>query len=386
MTAPTVRRSRARTWVGAHPTMTVVCGYLLLRGTDLLGFAVLGGDGDRSLGQTLTSWDGGWYERAATDGWPDRIDVAVGDTPPGQTTWAWPPLYPLAARIVALPFGDRAVTTALVVVALVCGLLAALVLSRVVRPYAGVAGGVAVALLWASMPAAPALTMAYSEGLFCLLAFAALLAATRERYVLAGAVLLAAGFVRTSTLPFAAALMIAAWCAWRGRLGRRLSTPRLVVTSLLAIGSVAAWPVTVAVRSGELDGLAQVHAAWGRSTVPLHDTLAWVRHLGLQGWPEVALTAVVLAAALVAAVVVWRDRRYPLVFRLVGPFSLAMLVVVGLGISGIRLTLPDVALPAWVRSLLRGIVTVVVACLVLLALRWAWIGIYVGGSPDGPPP
>ncbi len=370
----------------AHPALAVTTGYVLLRALDLVGFALVGGDGSRSLGDTLTTWDGGWYVRAARIGWPEHVDIAVDGTPPGQTTWAWPPLFPLAGRILAAPFGAGAVPAALTVVAMVSGLLAALVLSRAVRPFAGVAGGIGVALLWASMPAAPVLLMSYTEASFCLLAFAALWAAARERFLLAGAVLVAAGLVRNSALPFAVALAAAAWMSWRGRTATRLSTPRLVAVALLAVASVVTWPLVVALRAGSWDGLARVHAAWGRATTPLHDTAAWFWHLDRQGLPEVALVLVVLAAATIAAVACWRDSRYPLSVRLIGPVSVLFLLATGVGTSGLRLLLPDVAIPAWLQPLVRSATAVVVACVVLLALRWAWIGVYVGGSPDSPPP
>jgi len=221
--------------------------------------------------------------------------------------------------------------------------------------------------------------------LFCLLAFTSVWAATRERWVLGGSALLAAGLVRTSTLPFAVALVAAAWVAWR-RPVRGATTASLVAVTVLAGTSVTAWPLAVALRAGRWDGLSQVQAAWGRSTLPFHDTLGWVKTLSLQGWPEVGLTVVMLAAATVAAIWCWRDRRYPLVLRLIGPMSVVFLLMTGVGYSGIRLLLSDLALPIWLQSLLRSTVAVVAGCLALLALRWIWIGVYVGGSPDTPPP
>jgi hypothetical protein len=236
------------------------------------------------------------------------------------------------------------------------------------------------------MPAAPVLLMAYAEGLFLLLAFAAMWAALRGRLVLAGSILLLAGLTKSSVLPFAVALIAVAVLSLR-----RSSVPqerpwRAVLALLLAAASVAVWPMVVAVALGSPTAYGDVQAAWGRSTIPGRDTLAAM--YGLIGDPRLDILAglTMTAAALVAGIVIWRDKRFPLFVRIVGVTSPLFLIATGAALSSARLLLPEPAMPGLAWRLMRGTTGIIVVLAALTLLRGAWIGLYVSGVSGDPPP
>jgi len=77
--------------------------------------------------------------------------------------------------------------------------------------------------LWAAHPASIVLSSVYSEALFCAFAFSALLAAHRQRWLLAGLLGFFAGLVRAQGLALGGALVLyALWFWWRST---RLPTP-----------------------------------------------------------------------------------------------------------------------------------------------------------------
>lgn len=368
-----------------RPGVVVLLAYVGLRLLDLGFFALVARRDRLGLVGVLLSWDGGWYQRALAEGWPDVVARAADGTLE-QSTWAWPPLVPLLGRALSLPFGATSGGEVLLALNLVAGAAAALVLYAVLRPYVGERGAVLVSIAWASMPAAPVLLMAYAEGVFILLLFLSMGAAVRERYLLAGALLLLAGLTKSSVLPYAAALALVALAGLRRSAQPRIHPGVVTGTVALAIASVAVWPVTVAVALGGLDAYGQVQAAWGRSTIPGRDTLAAVWGLRVEPRLDIIAGLLVTAVALGVGIAVWRDRRLPVFLRIVGVAGPVFLVATGAALSSARLLLPDPALPAFAGRLMRGPLAVAVVLGVLALLRWGWIALYVSGVSVDPPP
>src|SRR5207342_3010746 len=108
------------------------------------------------------------------------------------------------------------------------------------------------------------------------LTFGSLWALTRRRYLLAGALLVPAGLTKATVAPFAVTLLITIVIEMvRG--GRAVvSWWRAGGAIALAFVGVAIWPAWTAYRLGYWDAYAVAHSAWGRSSIPLHDTLQWL--------------------------------------------------------------------------------------------------------------
>lgn len=375
--------------------LAVAIGFVIFRISDLAVFWWVGKNTGRSLFEILMSWDSGWYHDAARNGYPAPDAIGTSDDPV-QTTWAWPPLYWLIARVVSFPFQvlileplgyeSRALSFSLLLVNVICGLLAALVLYLALLPLIGMKGSVTVALLWAAGPASPVFLMAYTEGLMSLLVFAALWAVVRGHWVGASLFLLAAAFVKSSSPPFALALIIAVWIAHFSGHGSSVSRSRALVATVIAGLASVAWPLTVGIAFGRFNALAQVHEAWGRTSIPFRDTLAGL-NAGPGNFPAQWLFSIsVVVIVTLSGFLMFRDRKYPWFMRLTGIFLPAFVFFTGTNISAPRLLIPDISLPVFEKRFIRSLGSFIIIMLVLLVIRSLWIYLFPGGSAGEPPP
>jgi len=341
------------------------------------------------------SWDSGWYLNAANNGYPDQDAIGANDARV-QTTWAWPPLYWLAARVVSYPLQafvlgpvgqeSYALSFSLLLVNVTCAMLAAVVLYLALRPLIGTRGSVIFALIWAAGPASPIFLMAYTEGLMSLLVFAALWAVIRGHWVSASALLFAAALVKSSSPPFALALIIAVWIAHFTGKGPAVSRSRALVTTVIAALASVAWPLIVGIVFGRFSALAEVHAAWGRTSIPFRDTLAAL--LGGPGnFPAQWLFSIaVVAVVTVTGMILLRNRNYPWYFRLSGFLLPVFVLFMSISLSAPRLLVLDLSLPALERKFVKGLGSFLFIMGILLVVRSLWIYLFPGGSLGDPAP
>jgi 4-amino-4-deoxy-L-arabinose transferase-like glycosyltransferase len=153
---------------------------------------------DESVMHAWTSWDAGWYERIATDGY--RGDGSGGSP-------AFYPLYPAAMRALSvLPWVGLggagvivSVLSILVAYALLYRLAASLFDDRVARRSV---------LYLAVFPTVVFTQLVYSESLFLMLAVGTFVAAERRRLVLAGVIAGLAILTRPTGLALLPALVL----------------------------------------------------------------------------------------------------------------------------------------------------------------------------------
>ena len=188
-----------------------------------------------SLLYTLGRWDGTWYARVASEGYPAH-------TVHSASTLGFFPLLPLAMRLVglALPGPLHSFVLAGVLVSCLGGLIATLLVQRLATGWWGEASGRRAAVLFCFFPGSVVFAMAYGEGLLIPLAAGCILALQQRRWVLAGAL---AG-VATAVQPDALALfpVCAASAAlelrrggWSSRKARAsLLAPALSLTGIAA--------------------------------------------------------------------------------------------------------------------------------------------------------
>jgi len=371
--------------VRRHPVMLVLAAYGFSRLFNLVVFALIARNQSTSVSDLLFRWDSVWLVRAAKEGWPIP-DGGLSEVSQLQTTWAWPPLAPLTGRWLSNLTGVD-VQWALAFVNVSLGAVAAVILWRVACEAFGPRVGIRAAVLWSAMPASPVLLMAYAEGLFVALAFASLLLMQRSRFVLAGLVLIPAGLTKVQVVPFAATLVVVLlyqrWQRGPGVVG----SGALVFTPLLAVVSVAAWPLYVAFRFGSLNAYAQVQAAWNIwEAWPLVGTLKWSVTLVTSPNRATAFAFLALAMAIAAMLYLLKRRERSAVFTMIGVMGPLFLMAVGAGVSTVRfaLSLPSIpaALGLWARSRKRF-----VPLLAALAVsQVAWLLIFVAAGPTEMPP
>jgi hypothetical protein len=312
-------------------------------------------------GDLAVVWDGQWYEQIADQGYPQGLPL----TPTGRVdynSWAFFPLFPAVVRAVmvtGLPF----VAAATVVNLLAAG-AAALVLKQLFSlrgPQAPAAPGwlalLAVAV-WAVLPAAPVLQVAYTEALAALLLAGSLLLLVRRQYLAAVPLVLLLGLTRAVAAPL---LLVVGWHAvqrWRSRAHDPLRRRDVVgLGSLVGATGLSSllWPGIVGLATGIPDAFLQTQAVWGQRPtqglfVPWF-TWAW-RGLGLVG----VLLLVGVVALWVAAVLGRHGRWMSVELRVWAiAYPLYLLAVVRPITSMWRFLLLDFPIAAVLASILaRG--------------------------------
>lgn len=214
------------------------------------------GDG---LDGILSSWDGQWYQRIASEGYPHSLPSFDGYVV--QNAWAFFPLFPLLAgglmEVTGAPF-----VVAGSVVDLACSLVAVVVLHRMVARHSSPAVATWTVVGLAIAPASAVFLMTYTEGPALLVALLALEGLQQRRYGVAGAWTLLMGLTRPIAPAIGLAALIALLLARRRRAvgGRELrGTALVVVASLVAF---AVWPITAAVVTGRADAYTTTQSHW----------------------------------------------------------------------------------------------------------------------------
>lgn len=261
-----------------------------------------------SLRDRLLAWDGGWYVRVADphEGYPTGYTYnEAGELVANGL--AFFPGYPMLVRLLhrasGLDLGDAAL-----VVAWCAAAAAAVAVYALGTRLHGARAGAVLCVLFCAQPMSVVLSMAYSEGLFVALAAAALLAAYRGYWLVAGALGLAAGLTRPTAVALAAALVVAAGIEIR-RGGWRW---RPVAGATLGLAGVPAYLAWVGLRVGDWGAWFAIQTAgWGSTFDGGVTTMGFVGDAlrAGEGWVQVsvALLLLVAVAAAVAAVVtrVW---------------------------------------------------------------------------------
>ncbi len=189
----------------------------------------------RSLASELGNWDGFWYIKLATQGYPTHV-------PHVYSTLGFFPLYSMLIWLVAHVLFCSYVIAA-VIISGVGGLVATILVQRLCTNWWGESNGRRAVLFFCLFPGSVVFSMAYSECLLIPLAAGCLLALEQRRWLLAG---ILAGFA-TAIGPDAVAIVPT--CAvfallelyrsgWRDRQAwRSLVAPALAPVGLCAFGA-----------------------------------------------------------------------------------------------------------------------------------------------------
>ena len=263
--------------------------------------------------RSLTSWDGLYYLGIARDGYHTAaVAGAYHDI-------AFPPLYPVLVRALALPWPAYQGLVA-VVLSNMAFLVGLGLLVRLGEPYLGIGRARAAAGFLALYPFAAVFSMSYTESVFLVLSVGAFLAAEHRRAATTGLLLMLATLCRLQGAALALPLAILLW----QRSERRL-TPSLAWI-LLGPAAAAGFLGFVAWLSGSGSAYLDAQAAWGRSG--LGGAPAGGSLLALLGPYNLSLVAVFLAASF--ALVYLRVDRMPLAYALVPILYIALSLSSGL--------------------------------------------------------
>lgn len=202
----------------------------------------------------LARWDAVWYLRIAESGYGG-----------GEARAAFFPLYPLAVRALATPFGasPAALLAAAYAVALASFLGALTLLHRLVTLELGRPLAAPALLLLAVFPGALYFGAPYSESLFLLLAVGAFYAARTGRFAWAGTCAAGAAATRSAGVLLMLPLAILWWQARERR-------ARDAAWLLLAPLGLGAFALFLGLTEGDALAFMHAHEAWHRElSIPL---------------------------------------------------------------------------------------------------------------------
>ncbi|MEU3772111.1 hypothetical protein AB0F11_02635 [Streptomyces sp. NPDC032472] len=270
------------------PAAAVALGvFAAVRGVGALVVAAAAGWAGRSPVRVLGySWDSVWYLAIARHGY-GRTQMWPG---PGtgwvQSDCAFFPLYPVLVRLAG---GGQWGALA---VAWTAAAVAAVGVYRVGELVAGRRVGVLLVALWAVVPHAVVLSLAYTEPLLVALAAWSLYALLGGRWMWAAGLAAAAGLTRPTGIAVAAAVSATALHAV---LVRRSRAPGVWAAGLLAPAGWLAYVVAVGVRRGDPAGYFTVQQQWG-------SRFDWGRDTRITVWRVLTGGPVPLATTVSAAV------------------------------------------------------------------------------------
>ncbi|WP_405585036.1 glycosyltransferase family 39 protein [Streptomyces sp. NBC_01190] len=293
------------------------------------------------------TWDGLWYHRIA--GWGYGTFIPGAEAPGLRySDLAFFPLYPMTVRTVdtVLPIGS---VTAALLVAWVCAGLAAWGVFAVTDHCYGRRTATAVVLVWALLPHAIVLSMAYTESMMCALAAWALYATLTRRWLAAGLLSALAGLCRPNAAAVASAVVVAVLAdAWRRRRDGLPQQPRAWLAAVIAplgwLGYVgwAGWQ-TEGGPGGIPGGYFALQRRWGSRYDFGRYALGYLEHLALARGPLAAYPAAAVCAAAVLLLALAVLDRMPLPLLVYS----AALVAIALGGANFFFCKPRFLLPAF---------------------------------------
>jgi len=227
-----------------HPWLSLLILALLVKALLVtLTLVEFGGSPDplTALGRAWDQWDARHYLYLATHGYGPAGDA--------RNLIAFFPLYPaLISAVAAVGLPAR---TAALLISNVAGVVAAILLYEVARVDAPPKAAWRAAAFFTVFPTAYFLLVGYTEAVFCALAFGAVLAARRQRWMAAGLLGGLAAAARLTGLALLPFLLIELFNARRtlGRVGPAIVSPFVIVlgfltyllTNLLVLGAPLAF-------------------------------------------------------------------------------------------------------------------------------------------------
>lgn len=229
----------------------VLIFHLATRAVIIAGLIIAAAVSDRTFSQVMLRWDGHWYERVATNGYPTQLPVVDGRIVSSEA--AFFPLFPLLTEpltTVGVPFWLSGM-----IINLIASSGAVLLIVLVGAQYLDLHAAQLLGCLWTVFPMSAVLTAPYSEAVFTLCGAAALLFLLRRHWLLAGLAAALAGTARPPGIIFAGAVGLGALVAivqrreWRSLIGAAIAPLGFLATVGgigLRAGRWDAWQTTEA--------------------------------------------------------------------------------------------------------------------------------------------
>lgn len=348
-----------------------------------------------AYGSVASNWDGQWYLRIATNGYPSTVPRDAGGHAL-QNPWGFYPVYPFVVGA-TMRVSGLAFTVVAPVLSFLFGAAAMTVMFRLINQTAGRLAASATVILACTYMAAPVLQIAYTEGLALLLVCTALLLLRNRRYGWLIPVLVLLALTRAVTLAFVPVLVVHAISRYRGRSAEPFEAPdrwRVVALTCLTIALAGLWPAIAAVTTGDPEAYTQTMSSWG-TTGGLRILIEFPAFAWSQGG-GVGLAALLGILALLATIVLRPGARAwgPEIRAWTGSYPLYLLLATAPGSSNVRhlllafpLLWPFPQEPRTTADRHRRMAVVAILALGGLLTQWVWISqfLIVTGPPAGRP-
>ena len=233
----------------------------------------------------INIWDARWYGVALQNGYPAVLPTdGAGNVQ--ENPWAFYPLFPTLGRMVSGLTG-MSPAWSLTLIAMACGLGAALVVYSLFRHRATHRTALWGTVFFSTFPVAPVLQVPYAESLNLLLLGTALLLLVQRRYLWAMPVVLLMCLSRPTGVPFAALvgllLLYRLWQRYqeeRRRKGRdgapdagtlHGNSQLWSLAGLAAVSGLGAlmWPAIAWATTGDIEAYTKTETVWrGHDLVP----------------------------------------------------------------------------------------------------------------------
>lgn len=212
----------------------------------------------------LSAWDGGWFIRIATEGYPDHLDLSAPTLDQTTGGLAFFPAYPGLMRALSVLTEWPVEVSGVVITAIAAMLACAGIYALTVR-LASIRVGIFAVALWSALPMSVVLSMVYSEALFTALAVWALVFLLKDNWLAAGALGFSAGLTRATGLGVGLAVVAAA-LVLVVQLAPNAKKPswKVLVGCIMGLAGTPVWWLAAGIRAGRLDGWFAVQGAfWG---------------------------------------------------------------------------------------------------------------------------
>ena len=357
-------------------------------------------------------WDARWYGQVLQNGYPEVLPTdGAGNVQ--ENAWAFYALFPVLGRVVAGATGLHPAFS-LTLIAMVCGLGAALVIYRLFRLKASHRTALWGTLFVSTFPVSPVLQVPYAESLNLLLLATALLLVVTRRYLWALPVVVLMCLSRPTGVPFAAmAGLLFLYRGWQSySASRRLARGEDPGTAgggqsgdvphtggqlwslagLTAVSGMAAlmWPGIAWAVTGDIEAYTKTETVWrGQDLVPFKP---WFDTGTLLFGPALGVLAPFVFVALFAVLMMSRPvRALGTELRLwCACYMGYLLLFLHPQTSTFRMLLPlfPLALAAAFISrsrAYRGTVVVMFVLLQIVWIVWLWAWAPLPGGGDYPP-
>ncbi len=214
------------------------------------------------LARELSNWDGVWYIRLATRGYP-KHPLRY------QTTLGFFPLYSMVMWLIARVLAGNLLWAGLVI-NFIGGLISTILLEKLLSNWGMEAVSKRAIILYCFFPGAVIFSMVYSEGILIPLVMGCLLLIEQRRYILAGIL----GFFATATAPIALAIVLVLFVVFIRELKSDSHSVRKAKEAfwaiLISLGGIGCFGIFLWIWTGT--PLASYYAqryGWKESTTPL---------------------------------------------------------------------------------------------------------------------